>query len=54
MVKTYDEKCLELANHFLNDFALQSAFKKQVAVRMALLIQETVENCLADEHITNG
>lgn len=42
MVSSYDEKCLELARHFIDGPAEKEH-------ELALLIQETIEDFLAEE-----
>jgi hypothetical protein len=49
MASTYDPKCYELAEHFLDDTELPDKLKPRHATRLALILQDAVEDFLEYE-----
>jgi hypothetical protein len=44
MTKTYDPKCLELAEAFVADLRVNAETSKDLSHRLAIEIQDTIEN----------
>ncbi len=51
MTKTFDQKCLDLAQSFLGDHDMESDKRAQLEHKLAQEIQQTIEDFMEDNNL---